>query len=246
MKKYLLTLIVGLFLFGSCAPRRNLVYFSEGNPNSKGAVSVPASMEVKIQPDDILKISVSSLSVESNALFNPAGNEIGYKVDKGGNIGFPVVGLIKLDGLTLEQAQAKISRELDKYVKNSIVAVQFLNFKITVIGEVNRPNSFAITNDKINVLEALGLAGDMTVYGKRENVLVIRQNGSERTMARINMNNRDVLSSPYFNLRQNDIVYVEPDRAKAASVSTNNRYIPIVISTAISIISIFIRAYYFD
>lgn len=244
MKKYLITLTVCLFLFASCKPRRNLVYFSEGNQNSKSSVSVPAAMEVKIQPDDILKVSVNSLSIESNALFNPAGNEAGYKVDKAGNIGFPVVGLIKLDGLTLEQAQTKISQELDKYVKNSIVSVQFLNFKITVIGEVNRPNSFSITNDKINVLEALGLAGDMTVYGKRENVLVIRQNGNERTMSRINMNNRDVLNSPFFNLRQNDIVYVEPDRAKAASISTNNRYIPIIIGAAISLASIFIRAYY--
>lgn len=244
MKNKLITLIVCLFLFASCEPRRNLVYFSEGNPNSKGSVSVPAAMEVKIQPDDILKISVNSLSVESNALFNPAGNEAGYKVDKAGNIGFPVVGSIKVDGLTLEQAQTKISKELDKYVKNSIVSVQFLNFKITVIGEVNRPNSFSITNDKVNVLEALGLAGDMTVYGKRENVLVIRQNGNERTMARINMNSRDVLNSQFFNLKQNDIVYVEPDRAKAASISTNNRYIPIIIGAAISLASIFIRAYY--
>lgn len=246
MKQKLLALIVCLFLFASCEPRRNLVYFSEGNPNSKGAVTVPESMEIKIQPNDLLKITVNSLSVESNALFNPVNSEVtGYKVDKSGNIGFPVVGSIKLDGLTLEQAQAKISRDLDKYVKNSTVNVQFLNFKVTVIGEVNRPNSFAITNDKINVLEALGLAGDMTVYGKRENVLVIRQNGTERTMARINMNNRDVLNSPYFNLKQNDIVYVEPDRAKAATISTNNRYIPIAISAAISIVSIFIRAYYF-
>lgn len=244
MKNKLITLIVCLFLFASCEPRRNLVYFSEGNPNSKGSVSVPSNMEVKIQPDDILKVSVNSLSVESNALFNPAGNEAGYKVDKAGNIGFPVVGSIKVDGLTLEQAQTKISKELDKYVKNSIVSVQFLNFKITVIGEVNRPNSFSITNDKVNVLEALGLAGDMTVYGKRENVLVIRQNGNERTMARINMNSRDVLNSQFFNLKQNDIVYVEPDRAKAASISTNNRYIPIIIGAAISLASIFIRAYY--
>ena len=127
-------------------------------------------------------------------------------------------------------------------IKQFNVAV--IIFKVTVIGEVNKPNSFSITNDRINLLEALGLAGDMTVYGKRENVLVIRQNGNERTMARINMNNRDVINSPYFNLKQNDIVYVEPDRAKAASVSSNSRYVPIIIGAAISIASIFIRAYY--
>ena len=241
MKQKLIILVACLFVFASCEPRRNLVYFSEGN-TSRGAASIP--MEVKIQPDDILKVSVNTLSTESNVLFNPTVNETGYKVDRTGNITFPVIGLIKVEGLTLEQAQLKLSKEIEKYAKSPNVLVQFLNFKVTVIGEVNKPNSFSITNDRINLLEALGLAGDMTVYGKRENVLVIRQNGNERTMARINMNNRDVINSPYFNLKQNDIVYVEPDRAKAASISANSRYVPIIIGAAISIASIFIRAYY--
>ena len=243
MNQKIIILIACLFLFSACEPRRNLVYFSEGNPNAKGTVSVPAVV-VKIQPDDILKVSVNTLSIESNALFNPTSSETGYKVDRSGNISFPVLGLVKVEGLTLEEAQLKIAKEVEKYAKNPNVVAQFLNFKVTVIGEVNRPNSFSITNDKINVLEALGLAGDMTVYGKRENVLVIRQNGNERTMARINMNNRNVLNSPYFNLKQNDIVYVEPDRAKGATVNTSNRWVPVVIGAAISIASIFIRSYY--
>ncbi|MBC7745827.1 MAG: polysaccharide biosynthesis/export family protein [Flavobacterium sp.] len=233
--KLKLAAIACLFVLASCEPRRNLVYFSEGNINSKSAVSLPAVVEVKVQADDILSVSVNTLSVESNALFNPAVNVTGYKVDKNGNIGFPVIGLIKVDGLTLDQVQSKIAKEVERYAKSPNVVAQFVNFKITVIGEVTKPNSFAITGNRINVLEALGLAGDMTVFGKRENVLIIRQNGNERTMARINMNSRDVLNSPYFNLKQNDIVYVEPDRAKAAAINTNGRYIPLVISTLVSI-----------
>ena len=231
--KLKLAFLACLFLFAACEPRRNLVYFSEGNP--KASVALPMVMEIKIQQDDILRIFVTTLSVESNALFNPTASEIGYRVDNGGNINFPIIGQIKVDGLTIAQAQIKVSKEVEKYAKNPNVAVQFLNFKITVIGEVNRPNSFSVINDRINVLEALGLAGDMTIYGKRNNVLIIRQNGNERTMARINMNNRDVLNSPFFNLKQNDIVYVEPDRAKAASINQNNRYIPLAISTVVSI-----------
>ena len=231
--KLKLAFLACLFLFAACEPRRNLVYFSEGNP--KASVALPMVTEIKIQQDDILRIFVTTLSVESNALFNPSASEIGYRVENGGNINFPIIGQIKVDGLTIAQAQIKVSKEVEKYAKNPNVAVQFLNFKITVIGEVNRPNSFSVINDRINVLEALGLAGDMTIYGKRNNVLIIRQNGNERTMARINMNNRDVLNSPFFNLKQNDIVYVEPDRAKAASVSQNNRYIPFAISTVVSI-----------
>jgi polysaccharide export outer membrane protein len=242
MKKKLIILAACLFVFASCEPRRNLVYFSEGNTSRGTSGSIP--MEVKIQPDDILRVSVNTLSPESNVLFNPPVNETGYKVDRTGNITFPVIGPVKVEGLTLEQTQLKIAREVEKYAKSPNVLVQFLNFKVTVIGEVNKPNSFSITNDRINLLEALGLAGDMTVFGKRENVLVIRQSGNERTMARINMNNRDVINSPYFNLKQNDIVYVEPDRAKAASISTSNRYVPVIIGAAISIASIFIRANY--
>ena len=240
--KLKLAFAVCLLLFAACGPKRNLVYFSEGNP--KISIALPAIMEIKIQADDILKIFVTTLSAESNILLNPSASVIGYRVDKGGNINFPIIGLIKVDGLTIEQAQIKISREVEKYAKNPNVAVQFLNFKITVIGEVNRPSSFTITDNRINVLEALGLAGDMTIYGKRENVLVIRQNGNERTMARINMNNRDVLNSPFFNLKQNDIVYVEPDRAKAASVSEYNRYLPVIISAAISVAAVFFQFYY--
>ena len=240
--KLKLAFVACMFLFAACTPKRNLVYFSEGNP--KTSIALPAVMEVKIQADDILKIFVTTLSAESNILLNPTASEIGYRVDKGGNINFPIIGLIKVDGLTIEQAQIKISREVEKYAKNPNVAVQFLNFKITVIGEVNRPSSFTITDNRINVLEALGLAGDMTIYGKRENVLVIRQNGNERTMARINMNNRDVLNSPFFNLKQNDIVYVEPDRAKAASISEYNRYLPVIISAAISVAAVFVQVYY--
>ena len=231
--KLKLAFLACLFLFAACEPRRNLVYFSEGNP--KASVALPMVTEIKIQQDDILRIFVTTLSVESNALFNPSASEIGYRVDNGGNINFPIIGQIKVDGLSIAQAQIKVSKEVEKYAKNPNVAVQFLNFKITVIGEVNRPNSFSVVNDRINVLEALGLAGDMTIYGKRNNVLIIRQNGNERTMARINMNNRDVLNSPFFNLKQNDIVYVEPDRAKAATISQNNRYIPLAITTLVSI-----------
>ncbi len=245
MKQKLVALLACLILFAACQPRRNLVYFSEGNANSTGTVSLPAgAMEIKIQTDDVLRVTVSTLSPESNLLFNPQGSELGYKVDRNGNIGFPVVGLIKVEGLTLQEAQVKIATDLTKFVKNPVVTTQFLNFKITVIGEVNRPNSFSITNDRVNVLEALGLAGDMTIYGKRENVLIIRQNGNERTMARINMNNRNVLNSPFFNLKQNDIVYVEPDRAKAATISAGNRYIPFAISTIISLAVIASRVFF--
>lgn len=244
MKLNYIYFIFCLLILSSCAPQQNLVYFSEGTSGPRTSSANMSESEVKIQVNDILKVSVSSLSAESNTLFNSpsAGDkESGYRVDKNGQINFPVLGAVKLEGLTLEQAQNKLARELDRYVKNPIVNIQYINFKITVMGEVNRPSSFTITDEKVNLMEALGMAGDLTPFGKRDNVLVLREKNGERTMARINLNNRDVLNSPYFYLKQNDIVYVEPTKAKAASVNPNKWVLPVTISAVLSLATILSR-----
>src|SRR5688572_19522087 len=121
-----------------------------------------------------------------------------------------------------------MTNEIKAHVKNPIVNIRFLNFKVTVIGEVNAPATFTVDTEKINVLEALGLAGDMTAFGKRDNVLIIREKEGVRSTARINLNNKDVLNSPFFYLQQNDIVYVEPEnKSKVAETRPGNRFIPI-------------------
>lgn len=235
---------IGSLFFASCQPQRNLVYFSDISPSTSNSSKILNNGETKIQQNDVINISVSSLSTESNALFNGIHNpenKDGYRIDKSGNINFPLAGTLHLEGLTINQAEKKIATELNKYIKNSIVNVQFLNFRVTVIGEVNHPSTFTVPNEEINLLEALGMAGDMTAFGKRENVLVIRENEGERSMMRLNLNKQDVLNSPYFYLKQNDVVYVEPDKAKAVAVSTNNRLFPI-ITTSISVIALVIQA----
>lgn len=226
-----------LILITSCSPKRNLVYFSDLPTTTDFSTPVKNYTPPKIQADDILSISVSSLNAESNVLFNnvllPANNnsnviaekiDDGYLVDKGGAINFPVIGKISLAGLTKEQATEKMTDLIKQHVKNPIVNIRYLNFKVTVIGEVTKPATFVVDTDKINVLEALGLAGDMTAFGKRENVLIIREKDGVRTTARINLNNKDVLSSPFFYLQQNDVVYVEPENKSKLS-QANNVYI---------------------
>lgn len=245
---YRLIYFAVLILLSSCA-KRNLVYFSDLPTSSEFNTPVKNYIPPKIQSDDILSVSVSSLNPESNVLFNnvllpSAGNNAnviadkineGYLVDKNGSINFPVIGKIPLAGLSKEQATEKMTDLIKAHVKNPIVNIRFINFKITVIGEVNKPSTFISATEKINVLEALGLAGDMTAFGRRENVLVIREKDGVRSTSRINLNNKDVLNSPYFYLQQNDIVYVEPEnRAKVASTAPGNRFIGIwgsVIST---------------
>ncbi|WP_342328517.1 polysaccharide biosynthesis/export family protein [Pedobacter sp. FW305-3-2-15-E-R2A2] len=196
--------------------------------------------EPTILQNDILSVTVNSTSPESNVLFasqpvNQTVNGVyereGYRVNEVGTIKFPVLGQVPVQGLTISQAQNLIESQLNKYVKNAIVNIKFLNFRVTVIGEVNHPSTFTVSNEKINLLEALGLAGDMTAYGKRENVLLIREVEGKRIMERINLNRQDVLSSPYFYLKQNDVIYVEPDKAKSVEVSNNNRLMPLVVAT---------------
>lgn len=215
----------------------------------------------KIQADDILSITITSLSPEANAIFNRGemiqtsnvipnynntGNTIpgnlyreGYLVDEAGYVNFPILGKVKVAGLTKTQATELFTFQLQAHVKDPIINIRYLNFKVTVVGEVNRPSTFTVPTQKLNILEALGMAGDMTAFGKRENVLVIREVDGVRKMIRLNLNNSEVLNSPYFYLQQNDVVYVEPDRMKEVQASANTRTLSIIAAAA-SIASIFI------
>jgi len=238
-------------IFSGCA-KRNLVYFSDIDSQSNYNVKIESSVEPRIQSDDLLKITVSSLNQESNLLFNAGiltttgNNNVstsplneGYLVDKKGEINFPVLGKVKIGGLTKDEAIEEMSFRLREHVKDPIVNIRFLNFKVTVIGEVNKPSTFTVPTEKITILEALGLAGDMTAYGKRENVLVIRDKDGVRSLNRLNLNDKGILSSPYYYLTQNDVVYVEPDKMKAVQANVNpnrNQFITIASSIFVAII----------
>ncbi len=235
-----ISVVLLALLIGSCS-REIWCTLATCQPSANNESPIKNYVQPTIQPDDILSISVSSLNPESNVLFNNvilpttanSGQVIaatkvneGYLVDKSGFINFPVIGKVMLAGLTKEQAIEKMTNEIKVHVKNPIINVRFLNFKVTVIGEVSKPSTFTVETEKINVLEALGLAGDMTAFGRRENVLIIREQQGVRRTTRINLNDKDVLNSPFFYLQQNDIVYVEPsNREKVAETAAGNRYI---------------------
>ncbi|HEX8507004.1 MAG TPA: polysaccharide biosynthesis/export family protein [Hymenobacter sp.] len=246
---YVLLAATVLFL-SSCSAGRDLTYFSDLDSATSNQTVISNNIQPKIETGDLLGIVVNSLSAETNAIINsgvllPAAASAGgagvaassrisegYLVDSDGEINFPTVGKIKLAGLTREEATDKITNILAKSVKGPVVTLRYLNFRITVIGEVNRPATFTVPTEKINVLEALGLAGDMTGYGRRDDVLIIREKNKTRITTRINLNKKEVLNSPYFYLQQNDIVYVEPDKAKALQVSTRSVNLPIYLSIA--------------
>ncbi|WP_439881736.1 polysaccharide biosynthesis/export family protein [Pontibacter sp. MBLB2868] len=257
--QYLLGIILLLSSCASLKPR-DIVYFSNLPQEQLLTEQVADMGEPVIKTGDLLTITVMSLDQKSNMLFNQGvimtgeGSSMqrqssgdtneGYLVDKEGFIEFPVLGKIKLAGLTKEQAMQQIKADLNTYVENPIVKVRQANFRFTVLGEVNGPSVITVPTDKesVTILEAMGMVGDMTIYGKRENVLVIRHVDGVRTMARLNLNNREVFSSPYFYLKQNDVVYVEPDKAKIAGTSLIRRnwgFAVGLVSTAFFVYSLF-------
>lgn len=192
--------------------------------------------EVIIHSDDLLAIMVNSRDPELALPFNmpmityqlgsnSSGQQrvLGYLVDTNGNIDFPILGEIHVEGLTRMQLTELIKNKLIEgdLIKDPIVTVQFLNFKISVMGEVGRPGSFTISGDRITLLEALSMAGDLTIYGRRDRVGVIRENNGKRTILFHDLRSADIFNSPCYYLQQNDIVYVEPNKAKSGQSSIN-------------------------
>ncbi|MGK9126749.1 polysaccharide biosynthesis/export family protein [Olivibacter sp. SA151] len=244
MRKFLGFLALVLLVFPSCQQKRNLVYFSDLEDSAAIRDMIPRVAEPKIQTGDILAITVNTLNPESNLLFNngtlqnlsernveTTPNQ-GYLVNPDGAINFPVIGKISLVGRTKEEASELLVSKLSEYVKDPIVNIRFSNFRITVVGEVNKPSTFVIPNDRINLIEALGLAGDMTPYGKRENILLIREENGKRTMVRLNLNKKETMQSDFFYLKQNDMLYVEPDKMKEKQTRTDIRTITLISSLA--------------
>lgn len=253
MSKRLLFFALLLPLLHSCASSRKAIYFNELKDSTTFQQLLPH--EHVIQNNDLLSIKVSSQSLEADKIFNetnrpgirsttPTGevNEpAGYLVDKQGNIQFLILGTVKAEGLTNNALQTYLSKQIKdrKLLVDPVVEVRLLNYKVTVIGEVAKPTVISVPNEKITLLEALGLAGDMSIYGNRTNVLVIREQDGVRSTKRINLNSTQLFNSPFYYLKANDIVYVEPNKARIASGSRFNQNLPAIIS-ALSVVIIVI------
>lgn len=229
--------------FMSCVSTKQSVYFHD-LPDTVLA-PIQGNFEPVIQKNDVLQITVSSMNVEDVVVYNTpsmatvggvasAGPQAtGFLVDDSGYIQYPVLGQVKVTGLTKSQLSKSIRDQLTvrKLLVDPVVSVRFLNYRVTVIGEVTRPQVVNIGSDRVTILEALGLAGDITAFGKKDNVMLIRESeDGTRTVKRLNLNDRSLLSSPYYYLRSNDVVYVEPNKAKVASTNTTRQILPLVLS----------------
>lgn len=235
----------------SCTSARKLVYF-QGATTRDDTMSIPEPFIPSIKKGDVLSVQVSSLNTEASAYFNPAsmadgsgsgnttnslGRMSGYLVAQDGTIKLPLIGQITVVDLTTARAGELISEKLKSYLKEPTVNVRNLNFRISVLGEVTRPALFTIPNEQISLPEALGLAGDLTIYGRRDNVLIIRETGGQRIFARLDLTRRDAFRSPYYLLHPNDVVYVEPGKVRVTSVDRAYQLAPI-LTGILSIIAI--------
>lgn len=214
------------------------------NDVNNSEIAIVDKLEPVIQKNDLLSIQISSPNVTASQLFNTtqtvATNLVGYTstqasgylVDQDGYIDLPMLGRIKAAGLTKKELTENITNVIsdNKLLMHPVVNVRYLNFKITVLGEVAHPMVINAPDEKINILQALGFAGDMTVYARRDNVILVREEDGKRITKRLDLNSGQLLNSPYYYLKSNDVIYVEPNKAKIASVSNTHNWLPSLLS----------------
>ena len=240
-------LLITPLLMSSCANRKKIVYFQGGETTE----SIDQYLTPNLEIGDVLSIEITGADHEIAAPFNQAelvrqGNQIGsyengipatygYLIAPDSTVSLPIVGRVKLAGLNRNEAVKEVEKTIGAYLESPSVSIRILNFKVTVLGEVENPGTFSIPNERVSILEAIGIAKDLKITGKRQNVLVIRHENGQKMEYRIDLTSKDIFQSPVYYLKQNDVVYVEPNR-KARYDATVLRTAGGVVISATSLI----------
>ena len=257
--KHLGIFILGALLLASCATNKRAAYIQQVQTDIPTAIE--QDYQIRIKPLDRLTVTINSKDPELAAPFNAAssynslnglssyssssnGNLQILTVDKEGKIQLPIIGEIDCDGLTRNELAKKIENTIREngMVHDPIVIIQFSEVKFSVLGEVARPGQFSITKDRISLFDALAMAGDLTIYGQRENVALIREENGMRTVHYFDLKNPDILTSPYFYLQQDDVVYVTPNKykAQAGEINQNRSFYISLVSVAVSVATLLV------
>ncbi|MCL5127846.1 MULTISPECIES: polysaccharide biosynthesis/export family protein [unclassified Algibacter] len=237
-KTYFALISIIILCLTSCKTKKDVVYFQ--NAKNFETVVDTDTFQAKLKVGDMLTIYVSTLDLTVTKPYNvvieagTAGELIQYVIDFEGNIDFPVLGKVKLVGLTIEEAKQLFKKKFEdgQLLKDPVIIMNFTNFRVTVAGAVNSPGVYPVSGERISILEALGMAGDLTIKGRRDNILVIRDFNGSKTYTRVDITNKEVFNSPVYYLTQNDYVYVEPNNSGISAASGDTR-----ISTIITISS---------
>ena len=250
MKKSILLFLTMIIV--SCGSRKDIVYYQD--IDSFSTAEKLNTYEIKIQPDDLLTITVSAEDPEIAAPFNlnassvvgvskgAGGNQPSsqYLVDANGSINFPILGVLKISGLTRTEVLNLFQKKIGLYIKNPIVNLRISNFKVSLQGEIKNPGSFPIASDRVTLIEALAMAGDLTINGKRNNILIIREIEGVKSYNRVDITKSDFLNSPFYYLAQNDVVYVEPNKSKisASAIDPSTGVIISITSILLTVVTL--------
>ncbi len=233
------TLILAFALFSGCVAKKDLINFENQGRELPNRQSIQP-VEITLEAGDVVNIEISGSDELTLAPFNASqiNNGLntleaiqltGYLIDNDGFITFPIVGEVNFKDLTVSEAAVKLQRELSDYLKDPVVNVRLLNFRVTVSGEVRSPGQFTVLNERISVLDALALAGGLTDYSNRNAVLLVREEQGVRNMIRLDLQADNFFDSPYFYMKQNDLLYVEPKRYKTGAVpDQTNKFLPVL------------------
>lgn len=256
----LLTAAMGMMLFASCGPSQELAYFKEAPRNEEAEQD--GQFSKGIQTNDLLYIYVESrapeatvrfnqetnkIAIDGGVVMNPGGSAVtGYLVNNEGDIIFPVLGRLHVLGKTHAQLAAEIEQKLvsEGHILDATVTVKLMNFKVSVLGEVRQPGQIEASGERLTIFEALSMVGDMTIYGQRHNVTVVREENGNRIVGEIDLTSKDVFDSPYYYLHQNDVVYVEPNMKQKRNAERDPMTLS-YISSVVSIVSVLTSAFYY-
>ena len=256
MTSKILSFITLLLFLGACSVPKDVAYFQGIDALTEAQIEQMNQTYVsKICMDDLLTITVTAWDPTVATPFNPPAYAYAgqgetavstsahlhtYLVDQDGNINFPVLGKLHVDGLAKQELSGVLEEKISKYIPDPIVNVQIVNYKVTMMGEIARNGAITVRNDRLSILDAIGQAGDLTINANRRNVLIIRDNNGKKERGRIDLTDPALFASPYFYLRQNDVVYVEPNDAKKknANYSQAEQYKLTIFSTILSTVSV--------
>ena len=247
MKKNLILLFIALLTMASCKTQEKIVYFQDTQAN--GTIDTQKAVALKLIPGDKIGVNVTSATTpelamrynltQGNASTSATmnANNYRYTLDENGNVDLPGIGRMKVSGLTRAEAASLIQAKYrDGIINDAVVTVSTYNQYVTILGEVKNPGQLEITRDNLNILEAIGRAGDLTITGRRDCVKVIRQEGDQSKTYYVDLRSKDIFNSPVYNLQQNDVIYVEPNKMKSGQSTYNDNSIR-SISTWLSISS---------
>ncbi|WP_082458600.1 polysaccharide biosynthesis/export family protein [Pedobacter sp. Leaf216] len=244
----------------SCVSNKKIAYFQDIQSIKQAKLDSAAIFtEPVIQSDDILSINIFTLNPQSGAIVNQAASNTvlgggantavaaqqvsGFLVDRNGDVELSLIGKVKVAGLTTYQARELIREKAAAVYKEPNVQLRFANFKVSVLGEVNSPSAYTLPNEKVSILDALSLAGDLTIYGRRDNILIVRDNNGKKEFVRLDLNSSKVFNSPFYYLKQNDVVYVEPNKRKVSASNSAQVQTIGVIASVISVIVLAISSF---